>query len=92
MIIVHGGAHGVDEEAHYVAEELGFDVEVVPADWERYGRAAGAIRNREMVETCDHVVAFWNGISRGTESAIKAARAIGMEVDIIPDQRVWRRR
>jgi hypothetical protein len=88
IIVVHGGASGVDEAADFIARGLGFEVEVVPANWARYGRAAGPIRNREMVETCDHVVAFWDGQSKGTLSAIEAAEDLGVEVEVILDEGV----
>jgi hypothetical protein len=86
IVIVHGGASGADAITDLVARELGFRVEIVPANWERYGRAAGPIRNREMIESCSHVVAFWDGESRGTASAIEAAEEFGIDVEIIMDE------
>jgi len=83
--IVHGGARGVDATADAAARAAGLAVEVVPADWTRLGRAAGPIRNRAMVESCHRLVAFWDGSSRGTKSAIDAARAAKKELLVISD-------
>lgn len=85
IVVVHGGAQGVDERADQVAHRLGMKVEVWPADWERYGRKAGPIRNREMVATCDYLLAFWDGVSRGTASAIQAAVDEDVPFEIVED-------
>ena len=52
------------------------DIEVIeyPADWDKYGKSAGYIRNREMADVCDCAVIFWNGLSRGTANMIKLMR------------------
>lgn len=79
--VVHGAARGVDEIAGRLAENLGFPVEPHPADWEKWGKAAGPIRNREMLETgVDRVIAFWDGRSPGTKHMIDAAKAAGVPV------------
>ena len=50
-IIVHGGATGADTEAALHGQRLfGLQTEVHRADWKKYGRAAGPIRNKQMVE------------------------------------------
>jgi hypothetical protein len=48
-VVVHGGAAGADTIAGEVARELGFEVRRYPADWDRHGKAAGPIRNSEMI-------------------------------------------
>lgn len=65
MVVVHGGATGADEFAHSWVTRLeytgpmGVRVEVVRADWEKHGRAAGHMRNRELVDRgADACVAF----------------------------------
>ena len=83
-IVVHGGAKGVDSIADELAKDMGFEVEVWEADWKRYGKSAGPIRNREMIETCDMVIAFWDGSSRGTKNAISIANKNGLDVEVIP--------
>ena len=54
-----------------------------PADWERHGRAAGPIRNEEMAEVSDALIAFWDGKSRGTKSMIEIARRKGLQVAVV---------
>lgn len=46
--VIHGGARGVDETAGLVAQAMGLNVVVVPADWEQFGRRAGILRNVQM--------------------------------------------
>jgi len=50
ITLVHGGARGADRAAGRIGKELGFEVREYPADWDRHGRAAGPIRNAEMLE------------------------------------------
>lgn len=72
LIIVQGEAKGVDTFAKRAAHYLGLGVESFPADWKKYGRAAGNVRNDEMLDTRpDIVVAI--GTGRGTQHAIDGA-------------------
>lgn len=73
--IIHGNSRGADKIAGYVGKDLGFKIEVHPANWDKYGKAAGPIRNREMVNSdIDLVLAFPIGKSYGTRNAMKEAR------------------
>lgn len=65
-VVVSGGAHGVDSAAKDEADMLGMETRIFPADWDKYGRAAGPIRNKLIVNNADVVVAFWDTNSRGT--------------------------
>jgi predicted Rossmann-fold nucleotide-binding protein len=76
-VIISGGARGVDDAAVAEARRLRMAYEVYPADWTRHGRRAGMIRNAEMVERADAVVAFWDGESRGTKATIEMAKHAG---------------
>lgn len=81
--LVHGGAPGADSEAACVGYLLGWIVEAHPADWQRHGRAAGPIRNQQMVDSgADLVIAFPGG--RGTADMVRRARAAGIPVRVIP--------
>lgn len=83
VTIVHGGARGADYIAGKIAEFYGYAVEVFPADWERYGKRAGFIRNVAMLDTRpDRVVAFQRNGSRGTQHTIDEARKRGIPVDV----------
>lgn len=50
VLLVHGAARGADYFAGKVAKKLGIEVKEFPADWKRYGKAAGPKRNQEMLE------------------------------------------
>lgn len=85
--IVHGACpKGADAIADRFARRHDLDVDPHPADWERYGRSAGYVRNAEMVHTLDRtnrdhlVVAAWNGRSRGTKHTIDTANRLGIRV------------
>jgi nucleoside-diphosphate-sugar epimerase len=85
LTVIHGGAPGADTLAGEVADEMGANVYRFPAEWRRYGRAAGAIRNAEMLDTMkpDLVLAFPLPSSRGTWHCVKAAWARGVPVKLI---------
>ncbi len=76
--IIHGGANGADKMAGLWACSRGIDVTVCPAAWERYGKAAGHIRNKEMLElNPDIVIAFPGG--RGTSNMLEQAFKAGVK-------------
>ena len=80
-LVIHGGATGADAFAEQWAVEHDVLVDRHPADWGKYGRAAGAIRNAQMVnEKPDLVVAFLHGNSPGTRMTMKMAEAAGIPV------------
>lgn len=80
--VVCGGAHGADEYGRQWARINGIPVKMFPADWKSHGRAAGPIRNRQMAEYADRLIAFWDGKSRGTKSMIDEATKRGLQVDV----------
>lgn len=85
--IYHGDAQGADRWAATVAATKGMKVRAFPADWESYGKRAGYLRNIEMLDgKPDLVLAFWNGISKGTKHTIDEAmkRGIPVEVTTLP--------
>ncbi len=80
-IIVSGGARGVDRAAEEEARRLGMrPPKVFLADWNAHGRAAGMLRNSEIVAESEIVLAFWDGRSRGTLDTITKAQAAGKRV------------
>jgi hypothetical protein len=94
ITVVHGAARGADRFAAewcHLPDEPGYHVTVVeephPADWARYGKAAGPMRNREMVDLgADLVLAFPlpgpRERSRGTWDCVEAAEAHGIPVEV----------
>lgn len=72
--IVSGLAKGPDTFGKNWALSKGIPTMGFPADWERYGNAAGPIRNEEMMKVGDALVAFWDGQSPGTKNMISLMR------------------
>lgn len=83
--LIHGAARGADSIAGEVAAALGWEVLPFPAEWERYGRAAGPRRNRAMLAARpDIVVAFHDSLdaSRGTKDMLRQARRSGVPCSV----------
>lgn len=74
VTIVSGGARGADSLGERYARENNINLVVFPADWDAYGNAAGPIRNAEMADYADYLLAFWDGKSRGTANMIQAMK------------------
>ena len=81
-VIVHGDCPtGADRIAAEFAEKYDIAVEAYPADWEKHGRAAGPIRNNEMVDrTAAVCLAFPKPNSRGTKHCMESAAKAGILV------------
>lgn len=91
-IVIHGACSGADTIAGDVAEALGFEVRAYPADWDRYGRAAGPIRNRHVLcvehrreEPVGLVLAFHADLehSKGTKDMVGIVREANIECRVI---------
>ena len=80
--IVHGDAPGADRLAGEVGAQIGAIVRTMPAEWSSFGRAAGPIRNRAMLQQLrpEIVLAFHDHIdrSRGTADMVRAATRAGV--------------
>jgi len=72
-LLVSGGAKGADRLAEKYALEKSIPTKVFKADWDRHGKSAGYIRNYNIILEADMVVAFWDGISKGTKHGIDLA-------------------
>ena len=81
--IVSGGAVGVDCCVAEYAKKNGIRLTEFLPQYERYGRAAPIVRNKEIVDYSDKIIAFWNGTSKGTLSVIKYAQKTGKPCEII---------
>lgn len=82
IVFVSGGCRGADALGERYANEHGFLTERYDAQWGKYGKAAGPIRNKEMAKKADMVICFWDGESRGTKSMIDFAEAFAKETYI----------
>ena len=91
--IVSGHAQGADRLAEEYARERELDLKIFPADWKRYGKAAGPIRNREMLEYAKEsaalVFAFWDGKSSGTKNMISMAKNDEIPVRRLPISKIY---
>lgn len=83
--IIEGEAKGADRLGRRYGEERGIEVLRFPALWDKHGKAAGPIRNKQMLdEGCPElVVAFRGPNSRGTQNMINQAEKAGIPVTVI---------
>jgi len=82
-LLIHGDAKGADRLAGEWAKIRDVEIHASPADWKKHGRAAGPIRNREMLkEEPQLVVAFPGG--KGTADMVAVATKAGIEVVVVP--------
>lgn len=82
LVLVSGGCRGADALGERYAAENGLKTEKYPADWEKYGRAAGPMRNKKIAEISDYIICFWDGQSKGTKSLLRFAEKAGKPVKI----------
>jgi YspA, cpYpsA-related SLOG family len=81
VVVLSGGARGVDRCAIDAARARGLRWLEYFADWDRDGLyLAGRIRNQRVAERCDRMVAFWDGRSTGTQDAFTRALELGRHV------------
>lgn len=81
--IVSGGAVGLDACAAEYAKNKGLKLAEFLPQYNRYGRAAPIVRNKEIVDYADKIIVFWDGESKGTLSVIKYAQKVGKICEII---------
>lgn len=81
--VVCGGARGADTLGAEWAKKNGVPVKYFNAEWEKYGRVAGIIRNHEMGDYADYLIAFWDGKSRGTKDMIDYMQQLGKHGKVI---------
>ncbi len=88
FIVIQGGARGADELADQWADSVRTEVLEFPADWDRYGKRAGYVRNQQMLDEGqpDLVVAFVDKPlpeSRGTAMMVDIARKAGIKTIVV---------
>ena len=83
IVIVSGCARGADTLGMRYASENILDIEEYPADWDKYGKKAGYMRNVEMAENADALIAFWDGKSKGTKHMIDIAKERNLPIRVI---------
>lgn len=80
--IVSGGARGADSLARVFAFENDLELLEFPAQWDKYGKRAGFIRNVDIITNCDMCAVFWDGQSHGTKHDIDLCEEMGKPYEI----------
>lgn len=81
--IVSGCAKGADSLGEEWALEANKPVKRFPAEWHKYKKAAGPIRNMQMGDYADQLIAFWDGESKGTQHMINYMNSLQKPVTVI---------
>lgn len=81
--IVSGGAKGADKLAERFAANHNLLLLVKEADWKHYGRAAGPMRNKQIIGEADAVVAFPSHSSKGTLNSMNLARKACKRLEVM---------
>lgn len=87
--IVSGGARGADKLGETYANQRDLPWRRFPAEWDKYGKGAGHVRNAQMGNYATEdgytgvLIAFWDGNSTGTSNMISIAKRLKMKIYII---------
>lgn len=82
-VIVSGGALGADSLGARWADEHGIEKEIYLPDWSGLGKRAGFVRNQQIIDAADSVLAFWDKISKGTAHGIGLAKKQNKPIKVI---------
>lgn len=82
-LVVSGAARGADILGEKWAKENNIQTLIFPADWDKHGKRAGFIRNEDIIRNCDGVIAFWDGISKGTSHSLSLSERYNKPLKII---------
>jgi hypothetical protein len=78
--VVSGTARGVDKLGEEYATKNCIPLSKFPADWNKHGKGAGYIRNSQMADYADSLIALWDGKSKGTKHMIDDSKKKGLNV------------
>ena len=79
---VSGGAKGADEFAYKYAKENSIPIKIYFPNWEKYEKAAGYKRNKQIWQEADIGIAFWDGKSKGTTHSFDLAKEMNKKLSI----------
>lgn len=82
-LIISGGAVGADSLAEKWAKLHNIPTLIFMPDWKQYGKKAGLIRNTDIIQNSDSVIAFWNGSSKGTKDSITKAKKLNKPILVV---------
>lgn len=80
--VISGGAKGADQLAERFAQEHGLRLTVIKPDWVK-GKEAGPLRNQQIVEAAEQVLALWDGQSKGTADTIRRAKQLKKPLRVV---------
>ena len=75
ICIISGNANGADKLGEFYASSRGYNIKVMPADWNKHGNKAGYMRNVEMSEVANACIIFLKGESKGSKHMIQIAKS-----------------
>lgn len=81
--IVSGGANGADSLGEKWANKNDISTKIYKPDWDKYGKRAGYLRNRDIISNCDACIAFWDGESKGTQHSFTLCEEMGKPLKVI---------
>jgi hypothetical protein len=88
--IVSGGAMGADAYAREFAKKKGLKLIEYFPNYAKYGKVAPLERNKQIVDECDSVLAFWDGSSKGTKYTIDYAKRMNKPIKVIRYQHTFK--
>jgi hypothetical protein len=80
--VVSGCANGVDKLGERFARDHNIPISQFPANWKKYGKQAGYIRNQQMAMNADTLIAIWDMKSKGTANMIEIAQSLNLQTFI----------
>lgn len=81
--IVSGGARGADYLGEVWAKKYNVPLTVFEANWDKYGKSAGPIRNEQMAKYGDYLILFWDGVSRGSKNMLDNMKKVGKPYNVV---------
>ena len=81
--VVSGGARGADAMGEWFAKENNIKTEIYLPDWNKYGRGAGFVRNKQIIENAEIIFAFLKNNSNGTKNSIMIARKLNRQLFVL---------
>lgn len=78
--VISGGAKGIDSIGEAWADKLGIEKQIFLPDWDNNGKAAGFIRNEDIIKNCDVCLAIWDGESHGTKNDFELCEKYNKEL------------
>ena len=83
IVVISGTARGADSLGEKYATEMGYKLEQYPANWNKYGKRAGYLRNEQMADVAHACVCFWDSKSKGTKHMIDLANEKKLKLRVV---------